>query len=589
MKTVGTFSYVAHLVWSHNVVALGVGAAALFALPEAAAAQTTHGPSACGDAPSTQTNQGVWPNGRIPYVYEAGYAHSTMVRAAMDSWQERSGHVIEFVEDRSSTSAIRIHDCRPGMNGGSASGESLGYDGCRASGCDTYLCPGNIEHELGHAIGLLHQFERSDRDHYIRLNYSSCSNGTPSFFRSSSDASDFGPFNYQSTMMYAVNDPDHIRWDGTPICASVNRAMKQLSCNDGPQGPFGAVKAGDGGAVIELYQGGSNWDRFRRTFGVGNPSPYTTDLFPETDQAGLGNNLLLADDASPAVETWGGESFAVYARTQDGRVATKSWDTGARVWTGWTILSSVPSGANISDPAVTSWGVGRTDLAVRGGDTVFIMSTPRWNTWESLGVPPGGAASAPAITSKRADEVMVVVRSNDSHMYFRECVAQCSGNQGTWSEWAVIGSEVFAGKPSIVSRGEMIDLVAHGLTDTIWLTEYRDFSGTMGWAQWGDEGRALVIGNSGCADCNSPALGSHSANSLDIYVRGLDDHLWVLTWDASLGRELETRVLGGVTTTSPGVASVATPGRADVFATMPEEVFAGRLWPGVWRKTRTSF
>lgn len=554
------------------------------ALSTSAAAQA-HTAATCADAPNPMTNLGVWPSGIIPYVFEPGYPWGAEAEAAMRAWEEKSGHVIEFRVDLTSNNAkLRIHDCKPD------SGESWGFDKCKNGGCDSYMCPYNMNHELGHAIGLMHHFDRNDRDHYMRMNLRGCRNGGGAS-RSATDDSDFGPFNYQSTMMYRVTHPDHLRWNGLSVCHKVfsHPGFEDDGlCDDGAAGPFGDIKDGDGAAVIELYQRGSGWDRFRRTFGVGNPNPYTTDLIPETDNAGFSGDVTLHREAAPAIETWGGESFAVYARTTDGRVATKSWDDPGKVWQPWTVLAAVPSTAQISDPAVTSWGVNRTDLAVTAGDTVFIMSSTNWNTWESLGVPPGGAASAPAITSMRPDEVMVVVRSTDSRFYFRECTASCSGNQGTWSAWAAIGMEVFSGKPALVSRGDRINLAAHGLTDTVWLTEYNADGGTVGWTQWGDEGMALVLDNAGCADCNSPALGSHSPTSLDIYVRGQDKHVWVLTWNAT-GRELETRVLGAVTETSPGVATVMTPGRADVFASMLEERVRTQYLPGIWRKVRRSF
>lgn len=530
-----------------------VTAASIFACPTIGAAQ-------CADTTGGGTDFGAWPGGKIYYEMDPTLLIPNDVRAAMDTWEDVSSNMIEFIPATSGT-RLKIVNCMVDA-AGKSSGESQGYNGAMNGHPETYLCPGNLAHELGHAIGLRHQFARSDRSHYIQVKPGLCEAKAPS------DDADFGPYNYQSVMSYVATDKDQKRWDGTDICTVIGPAGE---CNEGVTGPFVSIKTGDGGGVLELYGKGLGWSKFRRTF-------YSTiETQPYLDNDGM-RDTLLAQDASPAVESWNAGSPAVYARRADNVIIKKFLNTPSAVWSEWSQIGALPTN-DVSDPAVVSWAPGRTDLTVRAGSEVFITSTPTWGTWDSLGSPAGGAASAPAITSLGENHLLVLVRATDNRIYTRECTAACSGASGTWGAWEPIGTETFIGKPAAVARGNVIDVVAHANDDHLWLVDKTP----TGWMQWGDMGLRMILSRQGCDDCGSPAIGATSENQLNIYVRGQDDHIWLFNWSSNGD---ETMIgLGGNVQTSPATVTTATPGRAELFVSMQEEFSLGAYAQGIWRKS----
>lgn len=106
---------------------------------------------------------------------------------------------------------------------------------------------------------------------------------------------------------------------------------------------------------------------------------------------------------------------------------------------------------------------------------------------------------------------------------------------------------------------------------------------------WGNWYKVATTGtllwDSNCPDCSSPAAGSRGSANLDVYVRGLDDKLWVTTWDGGATWSGYT-ALGGVLNASPGTVTRArTTNRADVVGMMGEEQVNGDpVHYGAWLK-----
>jgi hypothetical protein len=365
-------------------------------------------------------------------------------------------------------------------------------------------------------------------------------------------------------MQYGPTDPDIERWDLTPICE--NRHPTRSTCANGSIGPGGDPTPGDGAAVVELYQRGA-YPKFRRAMNVNDPSPYNRFLSPFDEN--LASGVKISSTASPAIETWGGASLAMYLRGTDNNIYKKYYDTGTSQWsTTWEALGR-PSGVSAaSDPGVVSWAGGRTDLVVRGGTSIYIMSTPTWGTWQSLGAPPNGAASAPVITSWGPNHLDVFVRAGNDMIYHKWCGANCSGASGSWSGWDVLGTGTFRGKPAVTTRSNgTIELFGHGMDDNLWQMR---FSGSWGsWSQVPANGTLRF--DAGCPDCNSPAAGSRGLNNIEVYVRGTDDKVWLTTWNGSSWSGGYT-ALGGVLTSSPATVSrVRDSNRSDLVVVMAEE------------------
>lgn len=59
-----------------------------------------------------------------------------------------------------------------------------------------------VAHEIGHAIGLLHQHSRADRDDYVHINWENIPKSSQYYFKRE-NASTFGvPYDYTSLMQY---------------------------------------------------------------------------------------------------------------------------------------------------------------------------------------------------------------------------------------------------------------------------------------------------------------------------------------------------------------------------------------------------
>jgi hypothetical protein len=465
---------------------------------------------------------------------------------------------------------------------GNGNGGAHGFDDCQASGCSANVCTYNASHELGHMIGLQHQQQRQDRDHYVRINrWLGCSSPTDEGRCNRPNVSDFGPYDYKSVMHYGPTDPDIERWDGSSVCELVGIAGQCFDAGrDHPS-------AGDGAAVAELYR--PQYGKFKRAMNVTDPSPYTRFQSPFDEDLAAG--VRVSPTTSPAIEQWPGGSLAMYLRGTDNNIYRKSLDATTEQWsTSWEALGR-PGASAASDPGVVSWASGRSDVVVRSGPEIFIMSSPNWGTWQNLGSPGNGAASAPAITSFGPNHLDVFVRAADDKIYHRWCSANCSGNSGTWSNWDALGADTFRGKPAVVSRGTTyIDLFAHGMNDKLWVMRFDPASG--GWGSWSQvpfQSGLTLHWNAGCSDCNSPAAGSRTLGSVDAYVRGADDKLW---WTTSSGMTWSGfRPLGGVLTSSPGaVTRQWSTNRADVVVVMAEErsVGAGVRHGTWWKKFESS-
>ena len=105
----------------------------------------------------------------------------------------------------------------------------------------------------------------------------------------------------------------------------------------------------------------------------------------------VGNDGVLA--SSPTATSWVAGRLDVFVLGVDGSVYQRFFDASASGWNGsWVNLGGPPPGASRDRPAAASWGPGRLDVFVRGGDGrlwQLFWAGARWSEWVQ---PPGTQA-----------------------------------------------------------------------------------------------------------------------------------------------------------------------------------------------------
>ncbi len=537
----------------------------------------------CPDVTQTACSLEKWPGGVIWYEWfkpkNAGAvrhstpdAHKADILAAMARWEAASSGYIDFRENTNPDQNLVRFRFISSADAAFGTGGPMSYKTCKAkpydknnpdtSGCFVALGggqSGNVDHELGHGVGLNHTFTRNDRAHYMKLAFEGCPSDWDTKRCSSplKQGAGSGPFDFTSVMMYAVTDPDITRWDGSAICAGQDCKV----CSTGPTTAFYRPTPADGSAVIEMY---SDWWSRYQPLGkdVGATQPLNNDLAPGVFMVG-----------SPAVESWESGMLDIFVRGTNNHIYVKNKTNAGSpppaTWSNWIDLG----GQLVSDPGATAWSANRVDVVAKGsgGDIMMLTYNGAWQTWKSIGRPAGVTVSAPAITSWGPGRLDVFVRGSDNRLYQRTCVnASCVPGGPGWTAWTVRGNGVFWGYPAAVSRGPgLIDVFMHGWDHRLWGINY-----TNAWSDFYPLNNGIVLfgTNNGesCPNCSSPAVTSRGTNMMDIIVRGTDNRAWISSWTGQATWPGGSSIGGQLTGNPATVTRRRTTDRIDLVVTMAD-------------------
>lgn len=269
----------------------------------------------------------------------------------------------------------------------------------------------------------------------------------------------------------------------------------------------------------------------------------------------LGGILL----SPPRAVSRGPGRLDVFGVATDGALNYKWWD-GSQWRPGqqsWKALG----GRVIGQPAVCSWGANRLDVFVVQGDGMLYWKwwdgsswLPSENGYEPLGVAVWGS---PAAVAPAVDRIQVYYCGTDGKLHVIEW------NGAGWRQELLGDEQVFLPTAVVAGAGAVHVFavgaggnVLHKLWDgSRWLpslTTYDDLGGVC----WG--GPSAVIDGA----------------TVDVYVRGTDNQVWVNTWDGTGwsgwsphgGNSLGTAAVAIYS--APKVVSWG-PGRRDAFAVAP--------------------
>lgn len=186
----------------------------------------------------------VWPNGVVPYRIsgQLSAGAEAKVRAAIDAWNGTGA--ITMIERTSATAAafpnyidfVDANQCASWVGFQNTGAQSI-YTGDKCS-------EGSMIHEIGHALGLLHEHTRPDRDSFVQINWNSISPDKTHNFDVLADAIPLGDYDYSSIMHYGTH---FFSKDGNPTISSLQNTGEKIGQRE-------YISDGDMNSMIELYQ-----------------------------------------------------------------------------------------------------------------------------------------------------------------------------------------------------------------------------------------------------------------------------------------------------------------------------------------------
>jgi hypothetical protein len=185
----------------------------------------------------------LWPGGVVPYAIDSSIVSTDTVVAAVGMWNSTTTPVISVVPR--TTQSNYINFIRWSNSGLCSSWEGM-IGGAQAIYVGDSCGAGDLAHEIGHAVGLLHEHDRVDRDTYVTINWENIISTYTTYFQIPSYGTDLGSYDYNSIMGYPT-------WafssNGQPSITTIPPGI--------PIGQRSGLSAGDIAGALQIYGGSS--------------------------------------------------------------------------------------------------------------------------------------------------------------------------------------------------------------------------------------------------------------------------------------------------------------------------------------------
>ncbi len=186
----------------HVILAIIVGSAAAVAIAQPGKSRPADPdvPVACNlptqFVPESLWNANLWPSGTVPYAIDAAVTQQNRdrLRAAMDELETIAN--IHFIPRTNQSNYLYV------QNGGGNNSFVGIVGGAQTVNLQSWSFKYIICHELMHALGVWHEQQRADRGNFVTINYANIQSGYASNFDIRSSAAPYGPFDFESIMLY---------------------------------------------------------------------------------------------------------------------------------------------------------------------------------------------------------------------------------------------------------------------------------------------------------------------------------------------------------------------------------------------------
>jgi hypothetical protein len=444
---------------------------------------------------STTTTQVVIPYEIVDPIIEDDF------NLGKDAWNVKLSPHILFIKDATKSPRLRIV-----KSPNSAASCVIGATGNLTCSMPDGATVGGPAHELGHALGLMHEHVRGDRDRYVQVvtTYLGCSalDGNNWLKCGVDDQnSGMGVYDMTSTMHYIPNAPGGPIWKrGTMTPAS---------------GGMGAPSEQDASQVMEMYANQLGWKKAKSlSQDVGSFAPLRPQIPRPPASNGnvtiIGRPAVASQSATAALDTFvRGNDAHLYYSARTGVTGTYV-DLGS----GFT-----------SDPAAASAGVNNLFVVAAQSGTLKVRKYNNgWSgtSWTSLPTPSPGMASgsSPAAVMWGTNILNVFIRNSNGGISFIQ------QTNGTWGSWSLVNpggpssppGVTLTGSPTVASQGTgEFNIYVNSSTGAIWSTW---LGVAFGWQNaWRNE---LC-----CADAGtSPAATSWAPGRVDLFFSQGKNLMW---------------------------------------------------------------